>query len=1021
MNFSDSKNSEVNLNKYLTDSSATIKALKQNQVITNETDALINGKKYEFIHTAVPLEDLQGNPIAAFEIFMDQTDIKSALRDSQNKELEIQKALSEAQEKEVQLKKIMDELAEKEAEIKNIMNAVSDSAMVVYFDLDGNILDINNKFLELFEMPKEKLLGHNHREFNELSKDPEKYKEFWDKILNGQTQVIIASINLPTKKVWIQETYSGIKDVTGKVIKVMTIASDITQVKKNEEIVQAMLNKLERVNKYEQKETDKLVAALKQLAEGDFNFELKTDEPDEDTNKSFETYSQIYFAVNNTVKSIKAMANDTIKIADAAIEGKLDLRADSSIHKGEFFRIIDGLNRTLDAIIRPLNVAAEYVDRIAKGDIPPKITDEAKGDFNEIKNNLNQCIDAIKLLISDTNNLVESTIEGKLEVRANPDKHQGDFAKIIHGINNTLNAVVHPLKVAANYIERISKGDIPNIITEKYKGDFNSIINNINTLIESNNKVADAAYQIAQGNLSVDLTKRSENDKLIIAFIEMNTNLKAVIEQINHLAKNAIEGRLDTRIDQARFMGEYKNIVNGINNTLDAIIKPLNVSAEYMDRIAKGDIPPQITEEYKGDFAEIKNNLNQCIRAVGLLVEEADILSKAAIEGKLSTRADESKHNGDFRTIINGFNQTLDAAIAPTKEAVNVLKSMAKGDLTILMEGDFKGDHAVLKQSINSTIYSINEVLNQVSDTVQNVLVSSGQVEQASQTLNESASEQAASIEQMSSSMMEIGSQTKQNADNANNANSLADNSLHASERGYNEMQQLMTAMTDINESSKNIAKIIKVIDEIAFQTNLLALNAAVEAARAGVHGQGFAVVAEEVRNLAARSAEAAKETAELIEGSIKKVEVGSNLSQKTADVLKEIKEQAQRVAGLIREIAIASNEQAEGIAQVEIGFSQIDKITQRNNAGAEQSAEAAEELAVQAKQLSDMLEKFALLDMKYYGRKNRILGPKTNKHNQSKHSKSIVKHKDEDFDSDEYDDVDDITLDLDDEEFDKY
>ncbi len=302
---------------------------------------------------------------------------------------------------------------------------------------------------------------------------------------------------------------------------------------------------------------------------------------------------------------------------------------------------------------------------------------------------------------------------------------------------------------------------------------------------------------------------------------------------------------------------------------------------------------------------------------------------------------------------------------------------MAKGDLSQLMDGEFRGDHAVLKEALNGTIESINELLSQVSETVYQVLTGSSQVADTSQHLSSGAGEQAAAIEQMSSSMMEIASQTKQNAENAANANKLADNSLKSSERGYSEMQQLQVAMHDINESSKSIAKIIKVIDEIAFQTNLLALNAAVEAARAGVHGQGFAVVAEEVRNLARRSADAAKETADLIEGSIKKVEVGNSLSEQTAKVLNEIREQSVIVAGIIRQIAEASNEQATGINQIEIGFSQIDRITQQNTAGAEESASAAEQLAGQAKMLEEMLSTFELINA---GTSHAIASPKSRK-----------------------------------------
>ncbi len=567
---------------------------------------------------------------------------------------------------------------------------------------------------------------------------------------------------------------------------------------------------------------------------------------------------------------------------------------------------------------------------------------------------LNESIISIKVELAS---LTKSITDGDLSKRADTHKFQGAYGEIVTGINNALESVIMPLKQNASLVNRISVGDIPERINEEFKGEFNEVKNSLNRCTDA---------------------------------------IRLLIADANKLADSAVAGRLDTRADVSKHQGGFKQIIQGVNNTLDSIIHPLNVSAEYMDRIAKGDIPPKITEDYKGDFNEIKNNLNLCIDSIRMLVQDANSLAQAAIEGKLTYRADVSKHNGDYRKIIKGFNHTLDTALAPISEAVKVLKEMANGNLSEFMEGNFTGDHAVLKQAINDTLESINELLMQVNDTVSEVLNGSTQVAEASQSLSSGASEQAAAIEEMSSSMMQIASQTKQNADNAMNANKLADSSQNSSEKGYIEMQQLQTAMHDINESSKNIAKIIKVIDEIAFQTNLLALNAAVEAARAGVHGQGFAVVAEEVRNLARRSADAAKETADLIEGSIKKVEVGTSLSEKTAAVLNEIKEQSTAVAGIIRQIAQASNEQAEGINQIEIGFSQIDKVTQQNNAGAEQSASAAEELASQAQMLEELLSGFTLSDTLHYRKRaGRTLA--------AKNPTYAYQEEDDDYDDDEF------------------
>ncbi|MBI4791480.1 MAG: MCP four helix bundle domain-containing protein, partial [Deltaproteobacteria bacterium] len=220
-------------------------------------------------------------------------------------------------------------------------------------------------------------------------------------------------------------------------------------------------------------------------------------------------------AMYKMVETIKSLVNDTGMLSQAAVEGKLATRADASKHQGDFRKIVAGVNDTLDAVIGPLNVAAEYIDRIAKGDIPPGISDNYKGDFNEIKNNLNQCIEAVNALVKDANMLARAAVEGRLATRADASKHHGDFQKIVAGVNDTLDAVIGPLNVAAEHIDRIAKGDMPKAITDTYNGDFNGIKNNLNILIEATNSITANAKQVAQGNLTVKLNKRSDNDELM--------------------------------------------------------------------------------------------------------------------------------------------------------------------------------------------------------------------------------------------------------------------------------------------------------------------------------------------------------------------------------------------------------------------------------------------------------------------------------------------------------------------------
>jgi methyl-accepting chemotaxis protein len=289
----------------------------------------------------------------------------------------------------------------------------------------------------------------------------------------------------------------------------------------------------------------------------------------------------------------------------------------------------------------------------------------------------------------------------------------------------------------------------------------------------------------------------------------------------------------------------------------------------------------------------------------------------------------------------------------------HLAKELADGNYDVITH--VRGDQDTMNIYLNKMLEQVNNAMREIHEGVGQVATSSGEVSNAATNLSSGAQEAAASLEQITASMSEISSQTKTNAESAGQARDLANKASHAAAEGQGAMKEMTTAMERITHNSGEIQRVIKVIDDIAFQTNLLALNAAVEAARAGQHGKGFAVVAEEVRNLASRSAKAARETSELIEKSGQEIEKGGEVAAHTASVLDTIVEQIKQTTDLVAGIAVASNEQAQGVSQVSIGLQQIDSVTQQNTAASEESASAANEMSAMAVNLQKLVAQFKL------------------------------------------------------------
>ncbi len=655
------------------------------------------------------------------------------------------------------------------------------------------------------------------------------------------------------------------------------------------------------------------------IAGGDLAVEVKALSEQDVLGKSFSLMAH----------TLRGIIEEINGLTSSASEGKLSVRGDVGHFDGEYAHIITGINATLDAVVEPVSVAAEYMRRMATGDFPPPITEEYKGDFNIIKKSLNtlianlhgmvqvaeqvadgdlsvsvhvlseqdrlgkslsRMVETIRHIVESINRLTDAVQDGALDARGDATQFGGEYARIVQGVNKTLDAVVTPLNVTADAIALIANGKMPQRITEAYKGDFNTIKQNVNLLIEAVEATTNIAEEIANGNMQVEVLERSEHDRLMKALNRMIRRLQTILLETNALIQDIRDGRLDARGNAAEFEGGWKDLVSGINDVIAAFVAPIKMASDSVERIARGEIPPAITQEYKGDFNHIKRNLNTLITA--------------------------------------------------TNEITHVTEQMAQGDL--MVEVNERSADDLLMQALNTMIRQFKNVVQEVKGAANTMALSSEQLRSSAESMATGASHQAAATEEVSSSMQEMVANIQQNAENAKQTEHIAMQSADFAEESGQVVAEAVVAM-------KQIAQKIRIIEEIAGQTRLLSLNATIEAARAQEHGKAFSVVAAEVRKLSEVTKNAAEEINELATSSF-------DVSTKAGEMLNTVVPSIHKTADLVHEISAASGEQRIGAEQVNRAIQQLDQITQQNAAATEEIAATANALAGQSEQLQQLM-----------------------------------------------------------------